>query len=147
MRLSHLLKVQRIMSEVIPQNISSTFVVLDGANNAIPMAVGDRFYEKLEHQFGDFKGKRLISHYTFEQDWDSWEMHPAGEEFVCLLSGHVDFILQHDGGEENVSLNAPGQYILVPRGVWHTARVYTPSSVLFITPGEGTQQRSLSEFQ
>lgn len=52
------------MSAVTPQNISSTFVVLDDANNAIPLPVGDRFYEKLEQQFGDFKGKRLISYYT-----------------------------------------------------------------------------------
>jgi mannose-6-phosphate isomerase-like protein (cupin superfamily) len=132
------------MSKVPPQNINSTFVVLDDANNAISIAVGDRFYEKLAQQFGDFKGKRLISHYTFEQDWDSWERHPAGEEFVCLLYGQIDFVLEQDGGEEVVSLNTPGQYILVPCGVWHTAKIHTPSSVLFITPGEGTQSRSLS---
>ncbi len=131
------------MSAVIPQNINSSFVVIDDANNAIPIAVGERFYEKLEEQFGDFKGKRLISHYTFEQDWDSWESHPAGEEFVCLLSGQIDFVLEQDGGEEIMSLNIPGQYILVPRGVWHTAKVHTPSSVLFITPGEATQSRPL----
>lgn len=132
------------MSAITPQNIDSTFVVLDDANNAIPIPVGDRFYEKLEQQFGDFKGKRLISYYRFEEDWDSWEMHPAGEEFVCLLSGQIDFVLEQDGGEEILSLNTPGQYILMPRGVWHTAKVATPSSVLFITPGEGTQSRSLS---
>lgn len=126
------------------QNINSTFVVLDDTGNAIPVEVSDRFYEKLEQQFGDFKGKRLISHYRFEQDWDSWEMHPTGEEFVCLLSGQVDFVLEQDEGEKTVSLNSPGQYILVPRGVWHTAKVHTPSSVLFITPGEETQSRSLS---
>lgn len=132
------------MSDKISHNINSTFVVLDDTGNAIPIAVSDRFYEKLEQQFGDFKGKRLISHYTFEQDWDSWEMHPAGEEFVYLLSGQVDFVLEQEGGEEILSLNTPGQYILLPRGVWHTAKVHTPSSVLFITPGEGTQSRSLS---
>ncbi|MBW4518748.1 MAG: cupin domain-containing protein [Scytolyngbya sp. HA4215-MV1] len=132
------------MAKVTPQNINSSFVVLDDANNAISISVGDLFYEKLEQQFGDFKGKRLISHYTFEQDWESWERHPAGEEFVCLLSGQIDFVLEQDGGEEVVSLNTPGQYILVPRGVWHTAKVHTSSSVLFITPGEGTQSRSLS---
>jgi mannose-6-phosphate isomerase-like protein (cupin superfamily) len=135
------------MTEITPQNINSTFVVIDDENNAIPIAVGDRFYEKLDQQFGDFKGKRLIAYYTFEQDWDSWERHPAGEEFVCLLSGQIDFVLEQDGGEEVVSLNTPGQYILVPRGVWHTAKVHTSSSVLFITPGEGTQSRSLSQPQ
>jgi mannose-6-phosphate isomerase-like protein (cupin superfamily) len=125
-------------------DIRSTYVVLEENGNAIPVTVCDRFYEKLGQQFGDFKGKRLISHYTFEQDWDCWEMHPAGEEFVCLLSGKVDFVLERDGGKETMSLNTPGQFILLPRGIWHTARVHTSSSVLFITPGEGTQSRSLS---
>jgi hypothetical protein len=104
-----------MMSEGISHNINSTYVVLDDTGNAIPIAVSDRFYKDLEHQFGDFKGKRLISHYTFEQDWGSWKV--------------------------------PGDYVLVPRGIWHTVRVHTPSSVLFITPGEGTQHRSRLQFQ
>lgn len=132
------------MSEGTLQNINSTYVVLDGTGNATPIAVSDRFYKDLEQQFGDFKGRRLISHYIFEQDWDSWEMHPAGEEFVCLISGQVDFVLEQDGAENTVSLKAPGDYILVPRGIWHTAKVYASSSVLFVTPGEGTQCRSRS---
>lgn len=130
------------MSEETPKNINSTYVVLDSTGNAIPIAVSDRFYQDLEQQFQDFKEKRLVSHYTFEQDWNSWEMHPAGEEVVCLLSGQVNFVLEQDGRERTVSLNTPGDYILVPRGTWHTAKVYTRSSVLFITPGEGTQHRS-----
>ncbi|NJP09082.1 MAG: cupin domain-containing protein [Leptolyngbyaceae cyanobacterium RU_5_1] len=122
-------------------NLSSTYVVLEDNGNAIPVPVSDRFYENLERQFGDFKGKRLVSHYTFEQDWDTWEMHPAGEELVCLLSGQVDLILKQDGAENKVCLNTPGAYVLVPRGTWHTARVHEPSSMLFITAGEGTQNR------
>jgi hypothetical protein len=31
----------------------------------------------------------------------------------------------------------------VPRGTWHTTKVHAPSSMLFITPGEGTQNRPL----
>jgi uncharacterized cupin superfamily protein len=128
------------MSDTVsPFNISSTYVVLEEKGDAIPIAVSARFYENLEHQFGDFKGKRLVSHYTFEQDWDSWEMHPAGDEFVCLLSGQVDFVLKQNGIENTVHLTAPGTYVLVPRGIWHTAKVHAPSSVLFITPAEGTQ--------
>lgn len=128
--------------EMVSQ-INSTFVVLAENGDAIPVAVSDRFYADLEHQFGDFKGKRLISHYTFEQDWNSWEMHPGGDEFVCLLSDQVDFVLQQNGIENLVSLNTPGDYILVPRGIWHTAKVHSSSSLLFITPGENTQHRSL----
>lgn len=133
-----------MISELIPLNVNSTYVVLEDDGSAVPVTVGDRFYEDLARQFGDFKGRRLISHYIFEKDWDSWEMHPSGDEFVCLLSGQVDFVLQQNGSEHTVSLNAPGAYVLVPRGTWHTARVHTPSAVLFVTPGEATQHRSRS---
>lgn len=124
-------------------SLSSTYVVLGDNGKATPIAVSDRFFADLESKFGDFKGKRLISHFTFDRDWNTWEMHPAGEEFICLLSGQVDLILEQDGIENTVHLNAPGSFALVPRGTWHTARVYTPSSMLFITPGEGTQNRPL----
>lgn len=129
--------------QIYPFNIASTFVVLDDSGEATPIAYGDRFYADLEHQFGDFKGKRLIAHYTFDQNWDSWEMHPVGDEFVCLLSGQVDFVLQQNGIESLVSLNTPSDYVLVPRGIWHTAKVHSSNSVLFITPGEETQCRPL----
>jgi hypothetical protein len=80
--------------EINPLNISSTYVVLEVNGDTTPIAVSDRFFEQLESKAGDFKGKRLISHFTFDKDWETWEMHPAGEEFVCLLSGQVDLILE-----------------------------------------------------
>ncbi|HEY9630035.1 MAG TPA: WxcM-like domain-containing protein [Coleofasciculaceae cyanobacterium] len=123
-------------------NLTSTYVVLGDQGEAIPVAVGDRFYEDLEQKFGDFKGKRLVSYYTFAENWESWEMHPAGDEIVCLLSGQVDLLLEQNGAEHTLRLNAPGAYALVPRGIWHTAQVYSPSSMLFVTPGEGTQHRA-----
>ncbi len=122
-------------------SLSSTYVVLEDNGDAIPVAVSDRFFEDLESKFGDFKGKRLISHFIFDKDWETWEMHPAGEELVCLLSGQVDLILAQDGVEHTVQLSTSGSYVLVPRGTWHTAKVHTPSSMLFITPGAGTQNR------
>lgn len=129
--------------KIEPFDINTTFVVMDAQGSAIPVPVGDRFYEELNRCFGDFKDNRLISQYRFDQDWDSWEMHPAGEEFVCLLSGRVDFILEQEGVENTAALTTAGAYVIVPRGVWHTARVHQPSSVIFITPGEGTQHRAI----
>jgi len=131
-----------MIGEIDLFSLSSTYVVLGDNGDAIPVAVSDRFFEDLESKVGDFKEKRLISHFTFDKDWETREMHPAGEEFVCLLSGQVDLILEQDGVEHTVQLSTSGSYVLVPRGTWHTARVHTPSSMLFITPGEGTQNRS-----
>jgi uncharacterized cupin superfamily protein len=128
-------------SEIKPLNINSTYVVMDSGGNAIPVSVTDTFYEELNHNFGDFKDKRLVSQYNFDRDWGTWEMHPAGEEFVCLISGHLDLVLEQGGVENRLSLQVPGSYVIVPKGIWHTAKIHQPSSVLFITPGEGTQNR------
>ena len=35
----------------------------------------------------------------------------------------------------------PGDYAINPRGAWHTADADEPVVALFITPGEGTQNR------
>jgi mannose-6-phosphate isomerase-like protein (cupin superfamily) len=78
----------------------------------------------------------------FEQDasWDSWERHPAGDEVVVLLSGRADLILEIDGDQRRIAL-APGEAVINPAGVWHTADVHEPGSILTITPGQGTEHR------
>ncbi|MBD2111835.1 MULTISPECIES: WxcM-like domain-containing protein [Cyanophyceae] len=130
-------------SEIKPLNINSTYVVMDGSGNAMPVSVSDTFYEELSRTFGDFKNKRLVSQLNFDRDWGTWEMHPAGEEFVCLISGQIDLILKQNGVENRLPLDTPGSYVIVPKGIWHTAKVHQPCSVLFITPGEGTQNRAV----
>jgi len=82
----------------------------------------------------------LISEYEFLEDWPNWEMHPAGEEFVYLLSGAVELLLERGGAIETIAIAGPGA-VLVPRGVWHTAKVRTPSRMLHVTRGAGTQTR------
>jgi hypothetical protein len=69
-------------------------------------------------------------------------MHPAGDEIVCLLAGDIDFVLRIDGSERRLRLERPGCYLIVPRATWHTALPRVPSSLLFITPGEGTENRT-----
>jgi uncharacterized cupin superfamily protein len=75
--------------------------------------------------------------------WDSWERHPGGEEVVVLLSGRVDLV-QELGGAEHVVELRPGQAVINPTGVWHTARVHEPGMALFITPGRGTEAKPLA---
>ena len=62
-----------------------------------------------------------------------------GDEFVCLLSGDAEMILAMRGGDETVRLNSPGQFVIVPRGVWHTAKVHAATRMLFVTPGQETE--------
>lgn len=43
--------------------------------------------------------------------------------------------------ERVVALDKVGEYVLVTRNVWHTARTSEPITMLFLTPGAGTENR------
>lgn len=84
---------------------------------------------------------RLVSLYSFAEGWDSWEMHPAGDEVVLCTAGSLTLHQEYpDGRTETVTLG-PGDYAINPPGVWHTADVEREATALFITAGEGTQHR------
>jgi len=85
---------------------------------------------------------RMVCMVAQREDSTSWERHPAGEEVVILLSGRVDVIQDLPEGERVVRLH-PGEALINPAGVWHTARVHAPGMALFITPGRGTEGRPL----
>ena len=88
---------------------------------------------------------RLVTMFTQAATWEMWERHPAGEELVVLLSGRVDLVQDIDGVHRLVEMH-PGQAVINPRNVWHTAIVHEPGDALFITPGRGTEHRSIEEF-
>jgi hypothetical protein len=119
-----------------------TFVHLGEDATAVPIEVTESFWPDLMSGKLDHLGDgRLVSFTTFESDWTSWEMHPRGEELVCLFSGALDFHLERAGARTALALRGAGAFAIVPRGAWHTADVIQPSTVLFVTPGEGTSHR------
>jgi mannose-6-phosphate isomerase-like protein (cupin superfamily) len=124
-------------------DLASTFAVLDSDHLATLVDVTPTIYEELDERFDGFKGRLLVSCYGFESDWPTWERHPAGDEIVCLLSGNARMVLDRDGVEEVIHLRDPGSYIVVPKGTWHTARTSVATKMLFITPGEGTENRPI----
>jgi len=121
-------------------NLSSTFVVVNPDQSATPVAVTPTIWQELDQRFDQFKGRVLVSCFSFDADWDTWEMHPAGDEIVCLLSGRVTFELEGRG--HLPELTNPGEFVIVPRGTWHTAHTNVPTTMLFVTPGEGTQNKA-----
>jgi len=124
-----------------PQQIASNFVVMNTEFDAESVEVSPTLYSDLDKRYGDFAGHLLISSHTFEGDWPTWEVHPNGDEFVVLISGDVEMILAAGDADENVHLTEPGSFMIVPRGVWHTAKVHKPTQMIFVTPGEGTDNR------
>ncbi len=97
------------------------------------------FYEALDRDYDQFHGHVLISAYNFDSDWSSWEKHPVGDELVMLLSGAAELVLSEAGVERSITLSRAGDYACIPRNTWHTARISAPAQMVFITPGEGTE--------
>jgi mannose-6-phosphate isomerase-like protein (cupin superfamily) len=123
-------------------NLESTFVVLEPGLSAVPVGVTPAIWRELEQRFDSFKGRVLVSCFAFDADWDTWEMHPAGDEVVCLLSGRAT--LEFEGRGHVAELAEPGACAIVPKGTWHTAHTSVPTKMLFITPGEGTQNKAIA---
>lgn len=127
-------------------NLASTFLRIRDDQSVEALPVDDRFWPRLvSGELGDFHREHLVAMHHFEGDWGTWECHPRGDEIVCLLSGSVTLVLREAGGERETTLSRCGDFACVPRGCWHTARVHAPSSMLFITPGEDTENRALDE--
>jgi len=124
-----------------PLQIASNFVVMSGNFDADTVNVTDTMYAELDDKYNGFAGHLLIASHGFDDDWPTWEVHPKGDEFVILMSGNVDMVLALDEGDTTVNMSEPGSFIIVPRGIWHTARVHEPTQMMFVTPGEGTDNR------
>ena len=107
-----------------------------------PPFTGLEWYEAYgqRHDVDGAEG-RLVSMYTFTEDWDSWEVHPSGDEVVLCLEGSMTLHQEHlDGSTATLTISA-GEYAINPPGTWHTADVSGTAKALFITAGLGTQHR------
>jgi mannose-6-phosphate isomerase-like protein (cupin superfamily) len=121
-------------------NPQLTYVLLHADGAAAQLPGGEEFWQLPDDELTKSGDGWLVSEYLFESDWPSWEMHPNADEFVYLLSGEAVLHLEHPGGVHLLALSGNGA-VIVPRGVWHTAKVTVPSRMLHITRGAGTQTR------
>ena len=127
-----------------PRRLADSFVHLGLGATAVPQPPFDgmAWYEAYGERHGaDGREGRLVSQHTFSENWDSWEMHPLGDELVICTEGemvlHQEF---PDGRVETVTLR-PREYAINPPGVWHIADVEQEATAIFITAGEGTEHR------
>jgi mannose-6-phosphate isomerase-like protein (cupin superfamily) len=119
-------------------DLEKTYLILADGPAAKSIDVAPDFWATIDRR-DDLAG-RMVAVFRYDASWDSWEVHPDGDEIVVLLSGAVDLVLDEPGGKRIVSLR-DGAAAIVPGGVWHTADVRAPATALHITRGEGTQHR------
>ena len=128
-----------------PFNLATEGAVFTPSLDAKTKALSPTFYPELETEFNGFAGHVLISQHHFAEDWPTWEVHPAGDEFVTLITGDITLVLWQDQQEHTLRLSTPSDFVIIPKGVWHTARVHAPTTMLFVTPGEGTKNAAAPE--
>ena len=107
-----------------------------------PKFTGFEWYDGYEQRHGDDLDEgRIVAMYRFEESWPSWEVHPAGEEVVCCVQGHMTLHQELPDGTKQSHELGPGEYAINPRGTWHTADCDGPVVALFVTAGKGTENR------
>lgn len=126
-----------------------TYLLLEPEGDSVVLPGGGPFWQQLMsgnptdpgiRRLVDSEHGRLLSAFAMNSDWTNWEMHPAGDELLFMFEGEATFLLELPEGVREVELVAGG-LLIVPRGVWHTAKVRAPSRLLAITSGQGTQHR------
>lgn len=123
-------------------NPQQTYVHLGPEGTVTQLPGGEAFWSLPESDLEYYGHGWLVLEFETTSDWLNWEMHPNGDEFVYLLSGAIDMLLEQENGMRIVEIRGTGAMV-VPRGVWHTAKVHTPSRMLHVTLGSGTQHRPL----
>src|SRR3989449_6500480 len=73
-----------------------------------------------------------------------WERHPAGDELLHVLEGEADVVTLTEDGPVRSTVRA-GSIFICPRGLWHQVLPRSPLSMLFATPGEGTEHSDAQE--
>ena len=127
---------KRIDTDPIHLGLGATAIVQP------PHTGGLDWYEAYGERHADDGAEgRLVMMHTFSESWDSWEVHPNGDEVVICIDGSMTLHQEHaDGSTDTVTLEA-GEYVVNPPGTWHTADVPDSATGLFITAGEGTAVR------
>ena len=69
---------------------------------------------------------------------DIWEMHPAGDEVLLMLTGELD-IEYSDGSCRGTAALGSGRGVVIPQGIWHRLLLREPGLLMVLSPSLGTK--------
>jgi mannose-6-phosphate isomerase-like protein (cupin superfamily) len=121
-------------------DLKRTYLHFTQAHGIDPYDAGAQFWDDLMSERLRLTGRLVGCTRMSRGRLDHWECHPAGDEFLLLLSGAVTIVLEHADGQRRVHLQ-PGEAFVVPQGVWHTFEIAAEGDLIFATAGDGTEHR------
>jgi hypothetical protein len=136
------------MAEVRVQQLTQTYLHQNPQQQLREICCDSSFWQNLSAgALPELEQGALMSAFYFDKDWPAWERHPAGSELVLLLSGATELYLQQPDAltsqPQRFVLSKVGDYVLIPAGVWHRACPQSPTTLLFLTPGLGTEHKAV----
>ncbi|MEM0909605.1 MAG: cupin domain-containing protein [Pseudomonadota bacterium] len=120
----------------VAKTLSNTAVYARATGTMQQQPITEDFWEESVKQLNS---GYLITLHTIKESWHHWERHSAGDEFIFVLSGNMDLLIQNDSTTRNRL--SKGGFALLKRGAWHTVEVANPVEALFVTWGQSTEYR------
>ncbi len=105
---------------------------------------GPSFERYVEDRTSEDEPGRLMMIESTPTNWAAWECHTLADEVVHVLEGRGEFIQQTEAGDVRIPVQ-PGDTVINPRGVWHTADITEPMKAIYLTPCRGTEHRLREE--
>jgi mannose-6-phosphate isomerase-like protein (cupin superfamily) len=90
------------------------------------------------HEFAPFNGASFAVFHGDDVDASDWELHPDTDEFLFVVRGSVTVEILGAQSSDRHDLTA-GQFVVVPRGLWHRHVKIRDLTELYFTPGESMQ--------
>ena len=103
-----------------------------------PLAIAARRDPFDFHEFAPFNDASFA---VFRGDGvaaSDWELHRMTDEFLFVLQGSVTVEILTDDTSTDVALTA-GQFVVVPKGMWHRHRDVVDLVEMYFTPGDSQQ--------
>ena len=113
-------------------------------DGSVTLVEAQKLWSMPETEINEQFGRLLVSAFSFNENWATWEMHPRGDELVYLTSGQATLILRQNSGDVAIQMRAGSGY-LIPAGIWHTAHTSETCLLMVVTRGKDTQVMPVSE--
>ncbi|HIC80045.1 MAG TPA: cupin domain-containing protein [Kiloniellaceae bacterium] len=124
-------------------DLTRTYLDLQADGKVAEVPVTDTFWQDLMSGGIRIEG-RMVMAAEMTADMRHWEMHPAGDEVLVLMSGCAVVVLEEPEGTREIAV-AAGETVIVPRGRWHRIKVVEPGKMVFMPAGAGTEHKPLEE--